>query len=667
MFHSSQSRQKSPRDRPGRGIGHVAGWRPKWVRGMIALALMGHWHARMGLSAPPPDRAAGTRLIQIAQDPQPVMPPPSSRVPSANPLAPGLTPEAPVLPEVFEPDQVRLPLLPVAQTPLGTTPKPSPETLRKFGQYVERVIDPENTLDVIVGRPRVIVLKQNPVRYQLEEEQIARVVPLIENRQLSVTGLRVGTTILNLWFGDPNDPERQTVLSYLLRVLPDPEAKQRLERVYEALGREINRLFPDSVVRLTLAGDKVVVTGQAKDIVEAAQILQIVGANAPGQARTQGLLPGQGPAGAIPLTQVATSGLNLATGGLSTISQTFPGVAGSELPTLANYQLAVGANVINLLRVPGEQQVMLKVTVAEVDRAASRTVGVDFSVLNRHGGTVFSSNLSNQPLPTGGQGNTSGGATPVGSNNITAVLDNGRIVSTITALRTLNFARTLAEPNLVTTNGQSASFLAGGEFPVPVTSGITLTGLQGVQFVPFGVQLRFIPYVTDKDRVRLVVSSNVTTRDPASAATIGGATVSGLNSRFFQTTVELRDGQTIAVAGLIQNSYGATATRVPFIGDLPIVGRLFALDGSSSNEQELVVLITPMLVHPYDPHQVPPLPGSDIFEPGDLEFYLLGRLESRRSYDYRAGVRTDIHRMLRYRRCDDVFISGPHGHAPGPR
>jgi pilus assembly protein CpaC len=231
----------------------------------------------------------------------------------------------------------------------------------------------------------------------------------------------------------------------------------------------------------------------------------------------------------------------------------------------------------------------------------------------------------------------------------------------------LNFARTLAEPNLVTINGQPASFLAGGEFPVPVTTGITLTGLQGVQYVPFGVQLRFIPYVTDKDRVRLIVSSNVTTRDVATGTTIGTtSSVPGLNSRFFQTTVELRDGQTIAVAGLIQNSYGATAARVPFFGDLPFVGNLFALNGSSSNEQELVVLITPMLVYPYDPHQVPPLPGSDIFEPGDLEFYLLGRLEGRRSYDYRAGARTDIHRMLRYRRCDDIFISGPHGHSPGP-
>ena len=246
-----------------------------------------------------------------------------------------------------------------------------------------------------------------------------------------------------------------------------------------------------------------------------------------------------------------------------------------------------------------------------------------------------------------------------------ALIDNGRIVSAITALRSLNFARTLAEPNLVAINGQPASFQAGGEFPVPVTTGL-VTGLQGVVFVPFGVQLRFIPYVTDRDRIRLVVSSNVSTRDPASGATIGGASVPGLNTRNFVSTVELRDGQTLAVAGLIQNSYGANATRVPLFGDLPIIGRLFALDGSSSNEQELVVLITPMLVHPYDPHQVPPLPGSDIFEPGDLEFYLLGRLESRRPYDYRASVRTDIHRMLRYRHCDDVFISGPHGHSPGP-
>jgi len=578
------------------------------------------------------------------------------------------------LPNPFTPDQVRLLSLSETQTGLGMTPKPSSATLKKFSQYVERVIDPENTLDVIIGRPRVIVLKQIPVRTQLEEEQIARVIQLFENRQLSITGLRIGTTILNLWFGDPNNPEGQTVLSYLLRVLPDPEAKQRLERVYDALGKEINRLFPNSVVRLTLAGDKVVITGQAKDVIEASQIIQIVSANAPGQAQGQGQGPlaGQGrQAGGIPLplTQNSLAGVNPFSGGLNVLSETLPGLAGYGLPALENYQIAASQNVINLLRVPGEQQVMLKVTVAEVDRAASRTIGMDFAIeyLNHgHASTVFSSNLSGQPLPNGGSANTSGGTGTTGGSNIMASIAHGQFLPEITALRSLNFARTLAEPNLVTTNGQPASFLAGGEFPVPVTSGFA-TNIQGVQFVPFGVQLRFTPYVTDKDRIRLIVNSNVTTRNLSSGATIGGASVSGLNSRNFQTTVELRDGQTIAVAGLIQNSYGATATRVPFFGDLPIIGRFAALDGSSSNEQELIILITPMLVHPYDPHEVPPLPGSDVFEPGDLEFYLLGRLESLRPYDYRAGVRTDIHRMLRYRLCDDVFINGPHGHSPPPQ
>jgi len=555
----------------------------------------------------------------------------------------------------------------VASGPLGTTPKPTAETQRKFSQYIQGIIDPENTFDVVIGRPRVLVLKQIPVRYQVEEESVARILPVLENKQISVTGLKTGTTVLNLWFGEQNDPERQTVLSFLLRVLPDPEAKHRLELVYEALTQEINRLFPDSVVKLTLAGDKVVVSGQAKDIVEASQILQIVASNAP--RGRQGANQNQPPAGLIPLsnTRVTSTGLNPFTGQVESVSQGFPGLAGEAVPTYDNYQLANSWNVINLLRVPGEQQVMLKVTVAEVDRAASRSIGVDFDILNKGGTAVFSTSLSGQTLPNGGGSNTSGGTSSNSSTGGTAnVIINGRAFgAAIQALRALNFARTLAEPTLVTTNGQVARFQAGGEFPVPITTGL-VTGLQGVSFVPFGVQLRFIPYVTDKDRIRLVVSSNVSTRDLSSGTNIGGANVSGINTRNFSSTVELRDGQTLAVAGLIQNTYGGNALRVPFFGDLPVVGRLFAVDGASSNEQELVVLITPMLVHPYDPHQVPPLPGSDVFEPGDLEFYLLGRLESRRPYDYRAGVRTDIHRMLRYRLGDDVFISGPHGHSPPP-
>jgi pilus assembly protein CpaC len=126
--------------------------------------------------------------------------------------------------------------------------------------------------------------------------------------------------------------------------------------------------------------------------------------------------------------------------------------------------------------------------------------------------------------------------------------------------------------------------------------------------------------------------------------------------------VELREGQTLAVAGLIQNRLGANSSRVPFFGDLPIIGRLAAFDQINAEEQELVILITPKLVHGMEANCVPPLPGSDMFEPGDLEFYLLGRLESRRSYDYRSPVMTDIHRMQRYHRCEQLYITGPFGH-----
>src|SRR5205085_10926860 len=132
----------------------------------------------------------------------------------------------------------------------------------------------------------------------------------------------------------------------------------------------------------------------------------------------------------------------------------------------------------------------------------------------------------------------------------------------------------LAEPNLVTMNGQTANFQAGGQFPVPVVTGFTTAGLQGVNFIPFGVQLSFTPYITDRDRIRLVMSAEVSSRDlSAGNITIGGAAVPNLSTRNFQTTVELREGQTLAVAGLIQNNLGAESHRVPFFGYIPFLGR----------------------------------------------------------------------------------------------
>jgi pilus assembly protein CpaC len=234
----------------------------------------------------------------------------------------------------------------------------------------------------------------------------------------------------------------------------------------------------------------------------------------------------------------------------------------------------------------------------------------------------------------------------------------------INALRNLDYARVLNEPNLVTMNGQTATLQAGGRFPVPIiSSGVNvLTGLQGVQFIPFGVQLTFTPFITDRDRIRLNVLADVSSLAAGVTTTIGGANIPNLITRNFLTTVELREGQTLAVAGLVQNSLGAASTRVPFFGDLPLFGRLAAFDQVTANEQELVVLVTPELVHPLEPKEVTPLPGSDLYEPTDLEFYLLGRLESHRSYDYRSPVMDTMGRMCAYRHCESLYFVGPHGH-----
>jgi pilus assembly protein CpaC len=162
----------------------------------------------------------------------------------------------------------------------------------------------------------------------------------------------------------------------------------------------------------------------------------------------------------------------------------------------------------------------------------------------------------------------------------------------------------------------------------------------------------------------------VSTRDVATGATFGtgntGSTfVPGLTTRTFSTTVEMREGQTLAVGGLLEVDLGSRSSRVPLLGDIPFGGQLFRSDSTSAQERELVMLVTPELVHPLEPKEVPPLPGSDFFEPGDLEFYLYGKLESQRAYDYRSPAMTDIHRMCAYRHCELLYFVGPHGHCDG--
>ena len=539
--------------------------------------LEGSWAVDLEPAASPSEAKSVAHISLVEANPAPGKPAAGDSLPAPRPIVPAAPPSLPVPAPVVEPAaSCTAPAKPRAQVP------------KEYSQFIQSTIEPQAALDLIVGRPKLLVLKVAPKRVQLESDEKAPVASytLITDRELSLIGRRMGTATMNLWFANAADPTKEKIVSVLVRVIPDLEARQQgrewQQRYYKALEKEINQAFPDSLVCLSLVADNLVVSGQAKDIAEATQIVRIVETNAPRSFQeTASIGPGQ-----VSTTTTSTEvGLTGGTATQTTVTNPAPGEIGlAEAKTQVGQagqarQGTVSRNVINLLKVPGEQQVMLKVTVAEVDRAATRTIGVNFSINNSSGMTVFANTTGNiLSSTTGGTGTGTGIASGVGSGaNLPAVIDNGKIALAINALRTLDFARTLAEPNLVTLNGQPASFQAGGEFPVPVVTGFTAAGLQGVSFVPFGVQLNFTPTITDKDRIRLNVTADVSTKDLSSSATVNGTSVPGLNTRNFRTTVELREGQTLAVAGLIQTNFGADATRVPFFGDLPVIGRFDGL------------------------------------------------------------------------------------------
>lgn len=156
---------------------------------------------------------------------------------------------------------------------LGSTPIPTQQDLEDQKQFIEAVIDPQNTLDLIEGRPRLILLKATPTRTQIADDGIATFRLLEpEGLQMTIVGRKSGTTVLNLWFADPNAKGKEKVLSYLVRVFPDPEAKERAAAALKVTEGELNAAFPNSRVRLTPVGDKTLLSGQAHDIVDAVMI-----------------------------------------------------------------------------------------------------------------------------------------------------------------------------------------------------------------------------------------------------------------------------------------------------------------------------------------------------------------------------------------------------------
>jgi pilus assembly protein CpaC len=263
-------------------------------------------------------------------------------------------------------------------------------------------------------------------------------------------------------------------------------------------------------------------------------------------------------------------------------------------------------NIINMLQVPGAndaQQVMLQVRFAEVNRKALMEVGASFFT-GTNGYKNWVGRSSSQQFPAPDFDKDKG---LVFSDFLNLFLFNNKynVGTLIKALQGTGYFQSLAEPNLVAHNGEEASFLAGGEFPVPVVQGAT--GAVSILFKEFGVRLKFRPTIAG-DLIRLRVEPEVSSLDFNNGILLEGFRIPALTTRRASTEVELRDGQSFAIAGLIDNEAQTDNAALPILSQIPIIGHLFKSKADRKERTELLVLITPRLVRPLNPDEVPPLP-----------------------------------------------------------
>jgi len=291
--------------------------------------------------------------------------------------------------------------------------------------------------------------------------------------------------------------------------------------------------------------------------------------------------------------------------------------------------------VVNMLSVGASQQVMLEVRFSEVNRQAAKQIGLNHSFNgNRTAGSI--GNLASESIiPT-----NNGGTPTIALDGLSDAFGVGtwaykigslNIFSALDLLERKGLVKTLAEPTLVALSGETASFLAGGEFPIPVVQNGGGGGGNGnngitVEFKPFGVSLGFTPTVLSDGIINLVVEPEVSSIDPSASVSINGLVVPGLLTRRAKTVVELRDGQSFAIAGLLRNDFQDTVRQLPVLGSLPIIGALFRSTGFQKQQTELVMIVTPRLVKPMRAEDVS-LPTDRVGNPDELDLFLMGRTD----------------------------------------
>lgn len=491
----------------------------------------------------------------------------------------------------------------------ATASPAKPHAATKELALIREIIDPEILMNIEPSQSKIIRTNYPIVRSAISDPGIVDIQAFGSN-EFEVIGKGIGETSLTFWYELPNG--QIDYLRYLVEVNNEGQKQKKRERRYLNLQSRINEAFPNSQVFLIPIEDKVIVRGQARDAKEAVDIMQMLSQSGGGGGGGQG---GSGFAGGSRL------GGNQSQNNNSQANRTSFDRQNDLNEPSEDYEEISPTNFINLLRVPGVQQVMLKVRIAELVRNANRSVGTNIT-------TLFDSGSFSHLL--GGEG---------GGGNVSAILSDGDVQFFLTAVGTHGYGKILAEPTLVTISGKTASFQAGGEFAVPTAVGVGGVGGIATTFRGFGTELNFTPTIVDKDLIRIEVSPSFSTLN--NDATVAG--IPGLNRRSVNTTVDLREGQWLAVAGLIQDEQGGQKTRLPLVGDLPFIGGFFSTRNTSRTETELIVLVSPELIHPLEREQVPLLlPGMEVTDPTDDDFFLRRQTEGYRGFDHRSTLWTEV-------------------------
>jgi len=561
--------------------------------------------------------------------------------------------------------------------PLTTTPRSNAEVVQDLANLIQMVKDPEAEISLVEGQTKIIQTRRDITRVVISNPLIADVELLTDqpDRLVNLTGKTFGTTSLTFW--------DQTNRSVSFRVRVSIDTKDLASRIRQA--------FPGAEIKVRQVGPQLILDGQAPDSKTMADILQLVTmtfmaspsfrggtGGGMGGGMAGGMAGGTGAGGGA-----AGGGMGAGGGGGGAMGG--GGMAGGAGGGAGGGAAIARLVIINRVTVPGPRQILLHVKIAEINRSATRNIGVSW--LYARGNAIFGSaagvngtlsasaavtNTQSTGLrgfagPFGGTFTGTGSAAPAANSPLFGVFNAGHFSLFIDALRSNTLAKILAEPNLVALDGQPARFLVGGLFPFPVPQSSSIPGgtaVVTVQFQRFGTILTFLPEILPNDVIRLDVEPVISELNFAQGTTVNGGVVPSLTERSARTVVELREGQTLAIAGLLQSITNATTVRVPGLGDLPIVGPWFSNNSHETIETETIVLVTPELVAPLDRKEVTEAPGDRLYDPSDAEFYLLGRIEGKLGRQFRSTMaEQDPLNLMKHYQSEQQWVIGPHGHA----